>query len=130
MKKVFWKAAIAIFLSVFWAAGMAAAAGEQMGMSQEAFDKAQAADMKAEKAGEIFVMSGKLIATDLQYNTAVIECPLSGRIFTVAGPLSPTADLKIRGKSARLGDFEAGAEVRVKWKATENGHLLLMLEGK
>jgi hypothetical protein len=74
-------------------------------MSPEAFDKAQEADMQAQKEGKIFVMSGKILSVDLQQNPAAVECPKNGRIFTVAGPLSLEADLKAEGKTVRLRDF-------------------------
>jgi hypothetical protein len=101
-----------------------------MGMSEKAFENAHEADMQAEKAGKVFVMSGKITAIDLQHNTAVIECPANGQIFTVGGPLSPKAELKMGAKTAHLSNFHEGVQATVKWKATENGPVILMMQTK
>jgi len=128
MKKMLWKGIVVMLLTMAWAVGPAAAAQKQEMMSDEAFEKAHKADMQAEKEGKVFVMSGKITAINLPSDNVVIECPTNGQIFTVGGPLSPDAVLKIGGKSVRLGDFSVETPVTVKWKATENGPVILMLQ--
>ncbi|MBW1677629.1 MAG: hypothetical protein JRJ79_13770 [Deltaproteobacteria bacterium] len=47
-------------------------------------------------AGEkIYQMKGEITAIESAYNTVVIEVPMGKRMFTVAGPLSSEAILKI-----------------------------------
>ena len=129
MKKAFLCQTICVSLivAVFMVAPQATAADT---MSQKTYKAEHAADMKAEKTGEIFVMSGKVKAAEPQYNTAVVECPVGGQMFTVAGPLAQKAVLKKGGKSAQLKYFKEGEHVQVKWQATEKGHLILMLAAK
>jgi len=118
---------VCLLAAVFMVAPQATAADT---MSQKTYKAEHAADMKAEKTGEIFVMAGNVKAAEPQYNTAVVECPVGGQMFTVAGPLAQRAVLKKGGKSAQLKDFKEGEHVRVKWQATEKGHLILMLAAK
>ncbi|MEJ2164657.1 MAG: hypothetical protein P8X90_03945 [Desulfobacterales bacterium] len=132
MKKVslFGTICMSLLLAVFMIAPRATAAGKTVMMSEKTYKAEHAADMQAEKMGEIFVMSGTLTAAVPEYNTAVIECPVGGQMFTVAGPLAHKAVLKKGGKSVQLQDFKEGEKVKVKWQATENGHLILMLAAK
>ena len=132
MKKVslFGTICMSLLVAVFMVAPRATAAGKTVTMSEKTFKADQAADTKAEKTGEVFIMSGKVKAAEPQYNTAVVECPVGGQLFTVAGSLAPKAVLKKAGKSAELKDFKEGEHVQVKWQATENGHLILMLAAK
>jgi hypothetical protein len=130
MKKSFLRGIVVAFLAVLWAVGLAAAGQAQAGMSDKEFEKLHKADMQAHKEGRIFVMSGKITAIDLPSQNVMIECPTGGQIFTVGGPLSPNAVLKIGGKSVRLDDFGLGTSVTVKWKSTENGPVILMLKAK
>ncbi len=130
MKKTFWRGMVLMLLTVAWAMGPAAAAQKQAGMSDEEFERLHKADMQAEKEGKVFVMSGKITAINLQHNNVVIECPANGQIFTVGGPLSTNVELKIGEKSVRLSDFSVGTPVNVKWKATENGPVILMMQAK
>ena len=81
-------------------------------------------------AGKTYVMTGKLTAIDTAYNTVVIDVPLGKKIFTVAGPLSPKAVLRKGEKPAHLTDFMVGGSVKVKWQATDEGHLITALEAK
>ena len=81
-------------------------------------------------AGKTYVMSGKVTAVDTAYNTVVIDVPLGKEMFTVAGPLSPKAVLRKGGKPAHLTDFMVGESVKVKWQATDEGHLITALEAK
>jgi hypothetical protein len=129
MKKTLWKGIVVMLLTIAWAV-VPAAAQKQAGMSEKEFEKAHEADMRAQKAGTIFVMSGKVSAVDLNYSTAVIECPVNGQTFTVGGPLAPKAQLKMGEKTAGLGDFSEGTPVTVKWKATEKGPVILMIQAK
>ncbi len=132
MKKIslFEALCMSVLMAVFMVAPQAMASGNMGKMSDKTFQAEHAADMKAQKTGEIFTMSGTLKAVDTEYNTAVVECPLKGLMFTVAGPLGPKADLVIGGKAAQLNNFTQGEHVKVKWQATEKGHLILMLAAK
>jgi predicted PilT family ATPase len=127
MKVKLCKALVVVFLVLVWTVGPAAARQTSGSMSQKTFDKIHAADMQAEKAGKVFKMSGRITAVDLQHNTVVIACPENSRIFTVGGPLSKTAELTAKGKTARLSDFKKDDAVSVRWEATGKGHLILML---
>jgi hypothetical protein len=75
-------------------------------------------------------MVGDITALDLAYNTVVIEVPLEGRLFTVGGPLSHDAILRKGILSVDLVDFMVGDRVTVEWKASEEGHLVFMLQAK
>jgi hypothetical protein len=132
MKKVsfFGTICMSMLVAVFMVVPRVMAAGKTVNMSEKTFKAEHAADMKAEKLGEVFVMSGKVKAAEPQYHTAVVECPVGGQMFTVAGPLAPQAMLKKGGKSVQLKAFKEGEHVQVKWQATENGHLILMLAAK
>ena len=130
MKKSLLRGIVVALLTVAWAVGLAAAGQEQAGMSDKEFEKSHQADMQAEKEGKVFVMSGKITAINLPTDNVLIECPTNGDIFTVGGPLSPNAVLKIGRKPVGLGDFSLGTQVTVKWKATENGPVILMMKAK
>jgi len=80
-------------------------------------------------AGEkLFLMTGKIAAIDSAFNTVVIEVPLGEKMFTVGGPLSSKATLTKGGQPANLSDFAVGEQVKVKWKATGEGHLIEMMQ--
>jgi hypothetical protein len=80
-------------------------------------------------AGEnVYLMTDKITAIDQDYNTVVIEVPLKKGMFTVGGPLSSSAVLKKGGKTARLSDFAVGEQVKVKWRSTETGHVIEMID--
>ena len=117
---------MAIFLSVALVATQATATGKETGV------KPKTSEMKGVKSGEVYVMSGKIKTVDLKDNTAVIDCPAgkSKEIFTVAGPLAPDAKLEKGGKAAQMKDFKEGESVTVKWKAVQDGHLILSLSAK
>jgi hypothetical protein len=78
----------------------------------------------------IYQMVGDITAIDLKYNTVVVEVPLAGKTFTIGGPLSSEAVLERAGQSVALADFEQGDRVTVKWEATGEGHLILLLRAK
>jgi hypothetical protein len=130
MKEKLHKELFVVFLILAWTVGSAGAGQTSAGLSQKTFDKVHAADMQDENSGKVFMMSGRITAVDLQYNTVVIACPEDGQVFTVGGPLSKTAELKAGGMTARLGNFKKGDAVTVKWKATGKGHVILMLATK
>ena len=132
MKKVsiFGAVCMSMLMAVFMVAPQAMASGKMSPMSNKTFQAEHAADMRAQKMGEIFTMSGTVKAVDSKDNTAVIACPLNGQIFTVAGPIAPKANLEKSGKPAQLSDFKEGQHVNVKWQATEEGHRILMLAAK
>ena len=121
---------VVVCLIMAWVAGPTIAFGQQTGMSPQTFAQDHKADMRAMKTGQVFVMAGKIEAIDLKYNTVVIACPGNSGIFTVGGPLSPKADVKMGAKAAQLSDFTIGQPVTVNWKAAAEGHLILMLKGK
>ncbi len=80
-------------------------------------------------AGEkLYLMTGKIAAIDHTFNTVVIEVPLEANLFTVGGPLSSKAILRKGGQPANLTDFAVGEQVRVKWRSTENGHIIEMMQ--
>ena len=60
----------------------------------------------------------------------MVEVPLEEKMFTVGGPLGPSAILKKTGKSANLSDFIVGQTVQVRWKPTEKGHVIIRLESR
>jgi hypothetical protein len=132
MKKVslFGAVCMSMLMAVFMIAPRATASGKMGPTSAKTFRTEHSADMKAQKMGEIFTMSGTVKAVDSKDNTAVIECPLKGQMFTVAGPIAPKANLEKGGKPAQLNDFKEGQHVDVKWQATEQGHRILMLAAK
>ena len=79
-------------------------------------------------ADKVYVMTGTLSAVDLDCNTAVVKVPLTnGKIFVVAGRLSPHVVLKKGSTEVSLGDFHPGEKVTVKWRSTVNGHQILAL---
>ena len=79
-------------------------------------------------ADKVYVMTGTLSAVDLDCNTAVVKVPLNGgKIFVVAGTLSPDVILKKGSTKVSLGDFHPGEKVTVKWRSTIKGHQILAL---
>jgi hypothetical protein len=132
MKKtsLFGVVCMSLLVAVFMVAPRATAAGKMVPSSNKTFQTEHAADMRAQKMGETFTMSGTVKAVDSKDNTAVIECPVKGQMFTVAGPIAPKANLEKGGKAAQLSDFKEGQHVNVKWQATEQGHRILMLAAK
>jgi len=74
-----------------------------------------------------YVLTGKITAIDLPHRTVVVEAPVGTQQFTVAGPLAPDARLIRQSRSVRLNDFKPGERVRVKWRHTDKGHLILEL---
>jgi hypothetical protein len=78
----------------------------------------------------VYQMRGEVTAIDLQYNTVVVEVPMAGSLATVGGPLSTGAVLERAGKSVDLASFKVGDRVLVKWKVTEEGHVILGLKAK
>jgi len=82
-------------------------------------------------ADKVYVMTGTLSAVDLDYNTAVIKVPIgNGKVFTVGGPLADNAVVKKGGQPALLQDLQVGEKVTVKWRSTDQGHLILALFAK
>ena len=78
----------------------------------------------------IYLMTGDITAIELEYNTVVIEVPMVGKTFTVGGPLSCEAILKKGRQVVDLSAFQVGDRVKVKWEATEKGHVILSLTAK
>lgn len=80
-------------------------------------------------AGErVYLMTGKITAIDLNPKTVVIDIPMVGKIFTVGGPLSARAVLKKNSHAANLRNFVVGEKVKVKWRSTDEGHIIEMIE--
>ncbi len=76
-------------------------------------------------APRVYKMEGKITAIDPADGTVVINVPITKKnIFTVAGPLSDNAVLKIGKKKASLKDFKVGERVIVEWSYTPRGHLI------
>jgi hypothetical protein len=71
---------------------------------------------------------GQITAIEPAYNTVVVEVPTDGAMFTVGGPLSSGAILKKGGQVVRLTDFLVGEHASVRWRVTEKGHIIQMLE--
>ena len=84
----------------------------------------------AAAAEKVYQMTGKITAIDQSYGMVVIQGPMGGKTFTVGGPLSKKAVLKMKGKSVKLSDFAVGQTVNVRWKSTENGHLIESMQSK
>ena len=76
---------------------------------------------------KVYLMTGEVSGIDTAYNTVVIEVPLGSRMFTVGGPLDPNATLTKNGRSVNLKDFNVGERVKVKWRATNKGHVVEVL---
>jgi hypothetical protein len=81
-------------------------------------------------AEKIYQMAGDISAIDLEYNTVVVEVPLKGKMLTVGGQLSSEAVLKKGGHLVNLSEFNTGDRVMVKWKLTEEGHTILLLNAR
>lgn len=79
---------------------------------------------------KIYKMGGEITAIDLGHNTVIVEVPLGEELYTVGGPLSSDAVLKKGGQAVGLADFRRGDQVIVKWKVTEQGHVILELKSK
>ncbi len=82
-------------------------------------------------ASNNYTMVGKISAIDSEYNTVVIDVPLSnGQVFTIGGPLAQNAVLKKGDKPASLKDFNVGEKVWVKWRSYENGHIIEVIKAE
>lgn len=79
---------------------------------------------------KVYLMTGNIRVINQGHNTVVIEVPMGSQMFTVGGPLSENAVLKMKEKPAKLSDFTVGQTVNVKWQSTERGHLILNMESK
>ena len=75
-------------------------------------------------------MIGDTTAIDLEYTTVVIEMPTAEKTITAGGPLSYEAILKKGHQVVDLSAFQVGDRVKVKWEATEKGHVILSLNAK
>jgi hypothetical protein len=80
--------------------------------------------------GNSYLMTGKISAIDLAYDTIVIEVPMVSKTFTVGGPLADDAVLLKNNQTAGLGDFNVGDQVTVKWHSTPQGHVIDHLVAK
>jgi hypothetical protein len=81
-------------------------------------------------ASHVYTNRGDISAIDVDYETIVVEVPVSGQMMTVGGPLVPDADLKRGDRSVSLDDFSVGESVTVKWRYTDNGHRILGVYGR
>jgi hypothetical protein len=80
--------------------------------------------------GNTYLMTGKISAIDLAYNTVVIEVPMVSKTFTVGGPLAPDAMVIKDDQPTGLDDFKIGEQVTVKWHSTPQGHVIDRLVAK
>jgi hypothetical protein len=80
--------------------------------------------------GMTYLMTGKISAIDLAYDTVVIEVPMVSKTFTVGGPLADEAVLLKNNQTAGLSDFNIGEQVTVKWHSTPQGHVIDRLDVK
>jgi hypothetical protein len=80
--------------------------------------------------GMIYLMTGKISAIDLAYDTVVIEVPMVSKTFTVGGRLADEAVLLKNNQTAGLSDFSVGEQVTVKWHSTPQGHVIDRLVAK
>lgn len=80
--------------------------------------------------GNTYLMTGKISAIDLAYDTIVIEVPMVSKTFTVGGPLAEDAELVKNNQTAALNDFNVGQQVTVKWHSTPQGHVIDRLVAK
>ena len=80
--------------------------------------------------GMAYLMTGKISAIDLAYDTVVIEVPMASKTFTVGGPLASDARMIKDDQTAGLDDFKVGEGVTVKWHSTPQGHVIDRLVAK
>jgi hypothetical protein len=71
-----------------------------------------------------YLMTGKITAIDLAYDTVVIEVPMQSKTFTVGGPLASDAKMIKNDQTAMLDDFNVGDRVMVTWHSTPDGHVI------
>lgn len=74
--------------------------------------------------GWSYGMSGKITAIEPDNNTVVVEVIQGDDQFTVAGPLSSDAVLKISDEAATLGEFSEGDSVTIHFYSTDEGHVI------
>lgn len=74
--------------------------------------------------GNTYLMTGKISAINLAYDTVVIEVPMQSKSFTVGGPLASDARVIKDNQAASLDDFQVGEQVTVKWHSTPQGHVI------
>lgn len=84
--------------------------------------------LQAMAAEKVYLMTGTITGIDLSFKTVVVEVPFEGQMFTVGGPLSANAILKKAGRSVDLVDFAVGDRAKVKFRSTNQGHLIEMLQ--
>jgi Cu/Ag efflux protein CusF len=78
--------------------------------------------------GNVYTMSGRISAIDLDAGTVVVQVPMkNNQMMTVAGPLTQNATLKKRGKKTNLDAFKTGDHVRVTWQKTDKTLLIKAL---
>lgn len=74
------------------------------------------------KKSQVYTMTGRIAAINLNYDTVVVEVPVKdGQLMTVAGPLVDNAQLKKDGRNSNLQDFEIGNQVTVTWEKNDDG---------
>jgi hypothetical protein len=80
--------------------------------------------------GNTYLMTGKISAIDLAYDTVVIEVLMVSKTSTVGGPLASDARVIKDDQTAGLNDFKVGEQVTVKWHSTPRGHVIDRLISK
>ncbi len=76
------------------------------------------------------LMRGVITIIDSADNAVVVEVILGEKPFTVGGPLCSRVVLRRGQASVNLADFVVGDQVTVKWTATDQGHIIQMLEAR
>jgi len=79
---------------------------------------------------DTYLMTGKIAAIDLAYDTVVIEVPMVSKTFTVGGPLASDARVIKDDQTVGIDDFKVGEQVTVKWHSTPQGHVIDRLVAK
>jgi len=75
-------------------------------------------------AGQGRTMIGSITDINSKYETVVVEVPMGGEKFTVAGPVHEQAVLERNDRPVRLDQFHSGDKVTVRWHTTESGHVI------
>lgn len=78
--------------------------------------------------GSILTGQGELINLDLEHQSVVVEVPLNGRVYTVAGRLSPETLVRKNDLATDLSAFKVGDSVKIGWRKTQKGHHIALFE--
>ena len=74
---------------------------------------------------QMYTMTGKIAAIDLEHDTVVVEVPVKDdQMLTVGGPLVSDARIRKGGQSTDLDQFNIGESVAVTWQKTDETLLI------